>query len=386
MNEKQSNGQLPENLKSLKVAIVHEWFVNYAGSERVVEQMLQIFPQAEVFGLVDFLPEGRRGFLEGIKVKTTFIQNLPWSRGHFRNYFPFFPMAVESHDLRGYDLILSSSHMVSKGLICNQNQLHISYCHSPCRYAWDLFHQYLEEAGLKSGIKGILAQYFLHRLRSWDIISINRVGHFIANSDYIGRRIKHVYQRDYEVVYPPVDVEKFQCQTKKKDYYFAASRLVPYKKMDVIVKAFQKMPDKKLIVVGSGNDDGNIRSITGPNIEFRKEANGHEFSTLLSEAKAFVFAAEEDFGITMAEAQACGTPVIAFGRGGAAEIVTDGKSGILFWEQTDGSLMEAVKKFESQGVEWKPDLISASAERFSNQNFRSNLLQCLSEKWKQFRR
>lgn len=365
------------------MAIVHEWFVNHAGSEKVVEQMVKIFPDADLFALVDFLSPEQRKFIAGKSVNTSFIQRLPFARKSFRNYFPLFPLAVESHDLRQYDLIISSSHMVSKGVITNQNQLHICYCHSPCRYAWDLYHQYLEEAGLKTGLKGLIAKFFLHKLRIWDIISLNRVTHFIANSGYIGNRIRHVYRRESDVVYPPVDVERFQVQKEKGNYYFAASRLVPYKKMDVIVRAFRQMPDKKLIVVGSGNDEMNLRSEATANIEFRSEAGSKEFLQLMSDAKAFVFAAEEDFGITMAEALACGTPVIAFGRGGATEIVEDGKSGFLFPEQTAQSLIDTVLRFEKEGLEWNASQISASADRFSNQNFRENLALLIWEKWRQ---
>ncbi len=371
-------------ISSLRIAIVHEWFVNHAGSEKVVEQMLQVFPQADVFALVDFLPEGKRSYLGGKEVKTSFIQRLPFSRNHFRNYFFLFPLAVESHDLREYDLILSSSHMVSKGLLCNQNQLHISYCHSPCRYAWDLYHQYLEESGLNRGLKGFLAQYFLHRLRTWDFISTQRVKHFIANSAYIGRRIAHVYNRESEVLYPPVNVERFAHQPQKGDYYFAASRLVPYKKMDIIARAFQGMPDKKLIMVGSGKDELNIRRYSAPNIEFHSEASGPDFLKWMSGAKAFVFAAEEDFGITMAEALACGTPVLAFGRGGAAEIVEEGKSGYLFPQQSAQSVEECIRRFENEGLSWDSEQISASAQRFSETVFRSRLLAIVEKRWSAF--
>ncbi len=377
---------MEEGLKQLKVAIVHEWFVNHAGSEKVVEELLHVFPQAELFSLVDFLSPSKRAYLGNRPVKTSFIQNLPFSRGHFRKYFPLFPLAVESHDLRGFDLIISSSHMVSKGLLCRQDQLHISYCHSPCRFAWDLYHQYLEEAGLRSGIGGFLAQYFLHRLRSWDIISLNRVGHFIANSAFIGKRISHVYRRESEVVFPPVDTERFKCVEDKKDYFFAASRLVPYKKMDIIVEAFNRMPDKKLIVCGSGPDTGNIQARAASNVQFRKESSDLEFVELMASAKALVFAAEEDFGITMAEAISCGTPVIAFGKGGAAEIVEEGKSGFLFFEQTPDSIIKAVNRYESEGLDWNAFQISESAKRFSRQRFREEISSIVSRKWKESKR
>ncbi len=372
-------------LGKLRVAIVHEWFVNFAGSERVVEQMLEVFPNADVFSLVDFLPDSNNFFLKGKKPKTTFIQNLPFAKKHFRNYFPWFPIAVEGHDLRAYDLILSSSHMVSKGVIINQEQLHICYCHSPCRYAWDLYHQYLEEAGLKSGFKGFIAQFFLNKLRIWDQISTQRVHHFIANSKYIAKRISHVYNRISEVVYPPVDVQKFTYVEEKDDYFFAASRLVPYKKMDLIAEAFGLMPDKKLIIVGSGPDDSKLKKYNFPNVELRKEADAGEFLKLISRAKAFVFAAEEDFGITIAEAQACGTPVIAFGKGGASDIVKDGTTGVLFWQQTTESLISAINRFETIQTQLFPKEISLNAQRFSNYAFREQLVQTIFLKWKEFK-
>lgn len=376
----------PEILSQIRVAIVHEWFVNYAGSERVVEQLIQIFPHADVFALVDFLPENKRSYLNGKRPKTTFIQKLPFAKGSFRSYFPLFPMAVESHDLRGYDLILSSSHLSAKGVIINQDQLHICYCHSPCRFAWDLYHQYLEESGLIKGIKGFLAQAFLSRLRIWDQISNQRVHHFIANSGYISSRIQHVYGRSSEVVYPPVDTEAFDLQEVKGDYYFAASRLVPYKKMDLIVEAFAKMPDKKLILTGSGTEAEKIQKLIRPNIEYRKEADFQTFQKLMAGAKAFVFAAEEDFGITMAEALSCGTPVLAFGKGGATEIVESGKSGFLFKTQSVQSIIDCVNLFEKMGVEFSPSEIRQTALRFSIRNFRKNIIQVVSEKWASFQK
>jgi glycosyltransferase involved in cell wall biosynthesis len=346
---------------------------------------LEVFPDADVFSLVDFLPNSNKSFLKGKTPKTTFIQNLPFAKKHFRNYFPWFPIAVETHDLRPYDLILSSSHMVSKGVIINQDQLHVCYCHSPCRYAWDLYHQYLDEAGLKTGVKGFIAQFFLHRLRVWDQISTPRVHHFIANSKYIAKRISHVYNRVSEVVYPPVDVQNFTYVEEKDDYYFAAARLVPYKKMDLIVEAFGLMPDKKLIIVGSGPDDSKLKKYNFPNVELRKEADASEFLKLISRAKAFVFAAEEDFGITLAEAQACGTPVIAFGKGGASDIVIDGITGVLFWNQTSDSLISAVNKFESIQSQLVLKNISLNSQRFSNFTFREQLTQTIFRKWKEFK-
>lgn len=366
----------------LKVAIVHEWFVNHAGSEKVVQELLKIFPQASLFALVDFLKPDQRNYLEGRKVKTSFIQNLPFSRRNFRLYFPLFPVAVEGHDLREFDVIISSSHMVSKGILCRQDQLHISYVHSPCRFAWDLYHQYLEEAGLKKGLKGFLAQYFLHRLRNWDIISLNRVQHFIANSTYISKRIQHVYNREAEVIYPPVDTERFGFDQLKGDYYFAAGRVVPYKKLDLIAEAFSKMPDQKLILCISG--DIQISYPSASNVDIRNNCSDKDFTSLMAGAKALVFAAEEDFGITMAEALACGTPVIAFAKGGAAEIVEDGFSGLFFHKQDVDSIVEAVSRFEKAGLSWDSLQISKSANRFSKKNFRDKIRRSVESKWEAF--
>lgn len=367
-----------------RTAIVHEWFVNYAGSERVVEQMLNVTPDAGLFALVDHLKENERGYLGGRKAKTTFIQNLPFSNPKFRAYLPWFPQAIESIDLRGYDLILSSNHAVAKGIVKGAHQLHISYCHSPMRYAWDLYHQYLDEAGLNKGIKGFLAQRFLSKLRLWDYISANRVTHFVANSHYIARRIKHVYGREADVIYPPVETDKFSYNDQKQDYYFCAARFVPYKKVDLVVAAFAKMPDKKLIVAGNGSELKKIKALATPNITIHDHVNFQELNKLMNEAKAFVFAAEEDFGITLAEAQACGTPVIAFGKGGAAEIVIDGQTGLLFEEQTVSSLVNTIKKFEQIAHQIQPSACAANSKRFSTERFREEWAQYISNRWNEF--
>jgi glycosyltransferase involved in cell wall biosynthesis len=377
--------KIPSSLAQLRVAIVHEWFVNYAGSERVVEQLLNVFPQAELFSLVDFLPEHQRFYIKEKKITTSFIQRLPFARKHFRNYFPWFPVAVESYDLRGFDIVISSSHLAAKGIIINQDQLHICYCHSPCRFAWDLYHQYLEESGLKTGLKGIISQFLLSRLRIWDQINTNRVQYFIANSSYIGNRIKHVYQRNSTVIHPPVDTKSFDLTTEKGDYYFAASRLVPYKKLDLIVEAFSKMPERKLVVVGSGPDVEKVKKFLRPNIDFKSEVDSETFRIFMQGAKAFVFAAEEDFGITMAEALAAGTPVIAFGKGGSKDIVVDGETGVLFPEQTVDSIISAVEFFENVGVSKNSSEIRSDATQFSQENFQKKIADFVLEKWTQFK-
>lgn len=365
-----------------KIAIVHEWFDTYAGSERVVEQMLEVFPEADLFALVDFFPSDQRAFIKNKKVTTTFIQKLPYARKHFRNYLPFFPYAIEQLDLRPYDIIISSSHAVAKGVLTNGEQLHICYCHSPMRYAWDLYHQYIEDNGLKKGLKGAFVKWVLHRIRIWDQSSVPRVNSYIANSHYIARRIQKIYGRSSAVIFPPADTIKFTPSSQRSSYYFAAARMVPYKKLDLIAEAFTQMPDKQLIIAGNGEQLDKIRSKSGTNVVIKDHLSHDEFVTHLKESKAFVYAAEEDFGIVMAEAQAAGIPVIAFKKGGASDIIMDEKTGVLFEEQTVESLIKGVTRFES--LAFDTHFISAHARRFSAADFREKLRNHVEECCREF--
>jgi glycosyltransferase involved in cell wall biosynthesis len=353
----------------MKVAIVHDWFVTYAGAERVVEQLLELYPEADLFSTVDFLPEGQRDFIKNKKIHTTFIQHLPGARKHYRSYLPLMPLAIEQLDLSGYDLIISSSSCVSKGVITGPDQVHISYVHSPIRYAWDLTHQYLEEANLNHGIKGWLAKVILHYMRMWDIRTANGVDYYLANSKFIARRIKKVYGREAKVIYPPVDIESFSYCEEKGDYYLTASRLVPYKKVKLIVEAFNEMPDKKLLVIGDGPDFSKIKSIARANIILMGYQPFEVLKEKMQHAKAFVFAAEEDFGITPVEAQACGTPVIAYGKGGALETIKENETGIFFYQQDVESIVDAVTRLESLSV-IEPQKCRENAERFAIRRFK----------------
>lgn len=280
------------------------------------------------------------------------------------------PLAIEQFDLSGYDLIISSSHAVAKGVLTNSNQLHISYCYTPMRYAWDLHHQYLKEANLDRGIKGLIAKVILHYIRIWDLTTANRVNHFVTLSNYIAKRIKKVYGRDSVVIYPPVDLEKFHIGNKRENFFLTASRIVPYKKIDLIVEAFSKIPDKKLIVIGDGPDFEKIKKKARKNVELLGYQKDEVLKEYLQKAQAFVFAAEEDFGILPVEAQACGTPVIAYGRGGALETVIENKTGIFFNEQTVESLIEAVNVFEKNQDKFDLNEIRKNAERFSKERFK----------------
>lgn len=370
----------------MKIAIVHEWFDSYAGSEKVLEQMLKVYPEADLFAVVDFLPQNKRWFIQNKNVTTTFIQKLPKAKNKFRKYLPLMPLAIEQLDLRKYDLVISNSHCVAKGVITGPNQLHISYVHSPIRYAWDLQQQYLEEANLQHGLKGWVAKIILHYMRLWDSRTGNNVDYFISNSKYIAKRIQKCYRRTAQVIYPPVAVNDFTICKQKEDYYLTASRMVPYKKMDLIVEAFSKMTDKKLIVIGDGTQFEKVKS------QAKKFENivllGYQPFEVLKEkmqkAKAFVFAAEEDFGIVPVEAQACGTPVIAYGKGGALETVInydkENPTGIFFKEQTADSIVNAVKIFEKNIKLFKPVNCRKNAERFSEARFRNEFKQFIENK------
>nr|WP_306220370.1 glycosyltransferase family 4 protein [Cohnella sp. WQ 127256] len=348
-----------------------------------MEQLLLLYPEADLYTTVDFLNANNRAFIGDRKVFTSFIQRLPFARRKFRMFLPLMPLAVEQFDLTGYDLILSSNHAVAKGVITGPDQMHISYVHTPIRYAWDMQHQYLKESGSGKGLKGWMTRYFLHQLRLWDTRTAFGVNHFIANSQYISRRIWKVYRRESKVIYPPVDVEKFQCETDKEDFYFTASRMVPYKRMDIIVEAFTQMKDKRLIVIGDGSDFKKIAAKAGPNVELLGYQPLEVLKSYMSRAKAFVFAAEEDFGITPVEAQACGTPVIAFGKGGALETVrteSDGKpTGLFFYEQSPQSIIDAVLRFEETQHLFLPIFCRRNAERFSEERFRMEMREFISE-------
>lgn len=359
----------------MKVAIVHDWLVTYAGAEKVLGEILKTFPDGDLFSLVDFIDKDSREFMKNKPVNTTFIQKLPFSKSKYRNYLPLMPLAIEQLDVSEYDLVISSSHAVAKGVITGPDQLHISYVHSPIRYAWDLQHQYLKESGMNKGLKGIITRFILHKIRNWDYRTSNGVDYFLSNSDFIGRRIWKVYRRESKTIYPPVDVSAFSFHEKKDDFYLTASRMVPYKRIDTIVEAFSKMPNKKLVVIGDGPDFNKIKDKAGENVTLLGYQSFEVLKDYMQRAKAFVFAAEEDFGITPVEAQACGTPVIAFGKGGSKETVRGlveryKPTGLFFYEQNSTAIIEAVNKFETTEDIISPFDCREHAVMFSPERFR----------------
>ncbi|MGF7136539.1 glycosyltransferase involved in cell wall biosynthesis [Paraburkholderia sp. EB58] len=359
----------------MKVAIVHDWLVVSGGAEKVLQQIVDCFPQADIYTLVDFLED--RACVRGRPVYASFIQRLPFARTRYRSYLPLMPLAIEQIDLAAYDLIISSSHAVAKGVLIGPDQLHISYVHSPIRYAWDLQHQYLREARLVSGFKSALARVLLHYIRSWDARSANGVDHLLCNSRFVARRIKKIYGRDATVIYPPVDLAGLTLHAAKDDFYLTASRMVPYKRIDLIVKAFSRTTERRLVVIGDGPDMRKILAVAGPNVKIMGYQSFEVLLDHLQRARAFVFAAEEDFGISIVEAQACGTPVIAFGKGGALESVAgpsaERPTGIFFREQTVESLLEAVDIFERNSRLFNPLHCRQNAERFAVEHFKASL-------------
>ena len=361
----------------MKVALVQDWFVVNGGAEKVVRELVHLYPELKVFSLIDFLSDTDRDYiLEGKKATTSFIQKLPSAKANYRTYLPLFPIAIESLDLSGFDLILSSSSAVAKGIKKTPKQVHICYCHSPARYAWDLEKEYLANL---SWLKRQLSKLVLKYIRKWDLQSNERVDLFIANSKNIAERIKRIYNRDSIVIYPPVDTESFFPVEKKEDYYFTSLRIVPYKKLDLIIETFNALPDKKLIVSGEGPDLNKIKMGAAKNITFTGFVSRPELISYMQKAKAFIVAAEEDFGITSVEAQSCCTPVIAYKKGGYLETVIDGKTGIFFEEQTVASLKNAIQRFEAiEGSFHKEDFI-ASVARFSIEKFRFNFKKCVNE-------
>ncbi|ELN9410042.1 glycosyltransferase family 4 protein [Klebsiella pneumoniae] len=372
----------------LKVGIVADWFITYAGSEKVVSEFLKVFPNADLYSVVDFLSADNRRKFNDKKIETTFIQKLPRAKKKYQAYLPLMPFAIEQLDVSKQNIVLSSSHAVSKGILTGPDQLHISYVHSPIRYAWDLQHQYLRESGLDHGLKGILAKWILHKMRMWDYRTANGVDHFIANSHFIARRIKKVYGRDADVIYPPVDVDSFTLNNQKEDFYLTASRMVPYKRIDLIVEAFSHLPNKKLVVIGDGPEMNKIKKKATSNIEILGYQPNEVMVDYMRKAKAFVFAAEEDFGITPVEAQACGTPVIAFGKGGALETVkgldSESPTGIFFGVQDVKSIINSINEFERYGDKITAENCRENSELFSESRFRKEFEAYVMEKWTAF--
>ncbi len=361
----------------MKTAVVHDWLISFAGAEKVLEGILEVVPEPSLFTLIDKLDTNELSRLGVNCTNTSLLQNIPKVDRLYRYLLPFMPLVVEQFDLSEFQVIVSSSHAVAKGILKRADQLHICYCHTPVRYAWDLYFQYINS--VPKPLRPLSA-LVLHYIRLWDLSSVSRVDHFVANSRYVAKRIWNTYRRRATVIYPPVDVDEFILnESPREDYYVCVSRNVPYKKLGVIVQAFGSMRDKRLIVLGK---DTEKLSNPYPNISTLGAVSRDTLKEYLSNAKAFVYVAEEDFGISMVEAMACGTPVIAFSKGGSCEIVRDGKSGILFHEQTPAAIRDAVVRFEEVQNSMSREYIRKEAERFSKGRFLREFSDFLEKKTK----
>ena len=363
----------------MRVAIVHDWLVNYGGAELFVEYLLKIYPEAEIFTLV-YNKKKMGEHFKNCTIHTSFVQKIPFSSKIYTKLLSLMPAAFESFDFTGYDLVISSSSCCAKGVITPPMVPHVAFIHSPMRYAWDLFFDYRKRSGR-------LTRFFMNRqipaLRLWDYVSSQRVDTLIANSKFISRRIKKFWNRDAKVIYLPVDTSRFHpSDTHREDFYVAFSRLVPYKRIDLAVSACKKL-GKKLVVIGGGSEMENLKKLAGKdkNITFLGRAPDDVLENHLQRCRALLFCAEEDFGFVPLEAQACGTPVIAFGKGGALETVVDGKTGLFFEKQETDSLADAILKFEtldSEGL-FKKDEIIAHANSFTEERFISEFKTTVQE-------
>lgn len=377
-------------VEKLKYALVHEWLTPLAtgGSELVVQEILK-HVDADVYALIDFESTNPESYLFGREIGTTFLQHFPLARKGVQKYLPFLPIAIEQLDLRQYDIILSSSHAVAKGILSSPGQLHVCYCHTPMRYAWDLTFDYLRSSKAGRGIPGVLTRYLLHRLRQWEVISANRVDYFISNSQHTARRIWRCYRRRAEVIYPPVDIARFSLMPQKQDFYVTVCRLVSYKNVSAIVQAFNQL-GHNLIVIGTGPELDMIREIAKPNVQILGWQPAEVVEKYMAEAKAFVYAACEDFGIALVEAQACGTPVIAYAAGGALETVIDIRqhpetgTGLFFSSQTAAALVAAVEEFELLQGKFQPEIGRLHAEEFSPEVFEQRYLAFVEQCYQQF--
>lgn len=361
----------------MRIALVSDSISAYGGAERVIEQILSLYPQADIFAVVDVVPPDQRGFLGGRPVRTSFLQKIPKIERLYRSLLPLWPLAVEQFDVTGYDLVITSHHSVAYGVLTRPDQPHVSYVHSPMRYAWDLQHEYLREAKMERGPKSWLARRMLHSARIWDFCAAQRPETMVANSAFVANRLRRTHRREAGVVHPPVYVDTLPPlgSVEKEDYYLSVCRLVPYKRVELLARAFARMPEKRLKIVGNGPELKRLREMKVPNVEVLGRVPTPEVHRLLAGAQAFMFAGIEDFGITAVEAQAAGTPVIAYGAGGLAETVLgpdhDAPTGLFFAEQTEDAVIAAVHAFEGSKARFTPENCLANAQHFSTERFRS---------------
>jgi len=351
-----------------QIALVHDWLTGMRGGEKVLEVLCELFPDATLFTLVH--QEGTCSpIIERMEIKTSFLQHVPFGQRQYRHFLPLFPLAVKSLDLRDFDLVISSSHAAAKSVYTRNDALHVCYCHTPMRYIWDQYEQYFgkDRASLPVRLAMGMVRGYLQR---WDVETAKGVRHFIANSENVRERIQRIYERDASVIYPPVDCGKFSVSMHDDGYYLVVSALVPYKRIDIAIEAFNRLGER-LIIVGTGSEEKKLRPMAKKNIEFTGWAGDDALQNYYGNCRALIFPGEEDFGIVPVEAMACGKPVIAFGKGGAVETVVEGKTGLFFHEQKAESLEQKIKEFG--GMRFDAAAIRTHAETFSKERFRTEL-------------
>ncbi len=359
-----------------RVAIVCDWLTDWGGAERVILAMHELYPEAPIY--TSLYNEGNMNEFSKVDIRPSFLQKIPGAKRHHQRFLGQMPAAFESFDLSAYDVVISSSHSCAKGIITKPETLHISYCHSPPRYLWDNSHQYVKDYPWPKWLKRFVIPSILHNLRIWDRAAADRVDRYLANSEYVVGRIEKYYRREAEVIYPPVSMEDFDPPSEREDYYLAVGRLIPYKRFDLIVKAFNelKLPLK---IIGTGNQEKKLRRIADRNIEFLGMVPEKELLNYYRYAKGFVFPQVEDFGITPLEAMAHGCPVIAYAKGGGLETVEDGKSGLFFHQQTVDGLKRAIHNFERKVFD--PEAVRAQAEKFHEKVFKEKLKAFVNKEW-----
>lgn len=372
--------------RNANIAIVHDWCPAFRGGERVLARLCALYPNAKVFTLFDFLHDDiKEQYFRDVEFHASAANRLPFIQHYYRSLFFLCPFLIEQFDVTGYDAVISSSAAFARGILTRPDQPHLCYVHSPVRYAWDEQFSYLEQARLGFGPKGLIYRYMLHNLRQWDTRTAHGPDLMLANSSFVKSRIQRIYGRSSQVVHPPVAINELTYVSHKDDYYVSASFLAPYKRTDLVIQAFNEMPDRKLVVVGEGQQSKKLRDMAKPNITFAGYLSRPDYVRTIAEAQAMVFGGCEDFGIALAEAQACGTPLIAFARGGARDIVRDryGRSphptGILFERQSVAALKEAVEVFEQNKGTIAPEACRTNALRFSEDNFDSAVLGHMGE-------
>ncbi len=389
------------NIKDSNIAIIHDWFVkkSFGGSEKVTfilnDLLNERYSTPDIFSITSNIKSLKRNCYQESKINTSFIQSLPFGKTNVQSYLPILPYAIEQFDLRKYDLIISSSHAIAKGVLTSPDQLHISYVHTPMRYAWDQMNIYLKKSKLSKFGFEIPIRFMLYKLREWDFYSSQRLDYIIANSNFTSKRIKKYWGLESDVLNPPVDIKRFKYNTPREDYYISLNRLVPNKRIDLLIKAFNKL-NLPLIIIGDGPERFKLEKISNPNIKFLSKISDKEVENYMSKCRAFVYAGIEDFGIAPVEAMASGAPVIAYGKGGILDTVNclnqkekqKVSNGLLFKKQTSEDIIDTINWFEDKKV-WKkfnPEILNEYSQNFSIENFKSKFDLIINKAWENFKK